>query len=95
VEEALYRIAQEALNNALKHASPSSVAVTLRVEGEPPARRIALQVADDGCGFDVGTMGGAGGIGRDSMRERAEQAGGILTIHSALGEGTWVTVAIG
>ena len=95
VEEALYPIAQEALNNALKHAKPSSVTVTLRLEGEPPARRIALEVADDGRGFDVGTMEGAGGIGLDSMRERAEQVGGILTIHSAPGEGTRVQVTIG
>jgi signal transduction histidine kinase len=95
MEEALYPIAQEALNNALKHAKPSSVTVTLSIEGEPPARRIALEVADDGSGFDVGTMDSAGGIGLDSMRERAEQVGGILTIHSAPGEGTRVTVTIG
>ena len=95
VEEALYPIAQEALNNALKHAKPSSVTVTLSIEGEPPARRIALEVADDGSGFDVGTMDSAGGIGLDSMRERAEQVGGILTIHSAPGEGARVGVTIG
>jgi signal transduction histidine kinase len=95
VEEALYPIVREALSNALKHAKPSSVAVTLRIDGEPPARRIALEVADDGSGFDVGTVDRAGGIGLTSMRERAEQVRGILTIHSAPGEGTRVQVTIG
>jgi signal transduction histidine kinase len=95
LEEALYPIAQEALNNALKHAKPSTVKLTLRVEGEPPARRIELEVADDGSGFDVGTVDSGGGIGLDSMRERAEQVGGVLTIHSAPGEGTRVKVTIG
>jgi signal transduction histidine kinase len=95
VEETLYWIAQEALNNALKHASPSSVKVTLRVEGEPRAPRVELQVADDGSGFDVDTLHSGQGIGLDSMRERAEQVGGILTIHSAPGKGTRVRVTIG
>jgi signal transduction histidine kinase len=90
VEDALYRIAQEALNNALKHAKPSSVTVTLRIED-----RVVLEVADDGSGFDVGVVDGAGGIGLDSMRERAEKVGSTLTIRSAPGEGTEVKVTIG
>jgi signal transduction histidine kinase/ligand-binding sensor domain-containing protein len=89
-EEALYRIAQEALNNALKHAQPSTVTVTLRVEG-----RAELEVADDGSGFEPDAVDGAGGIGLDSMRERAEKVGGILTIHSAPGEGTKIRVSVG
>jgi signal transduction histidine kinase len=91
VEEALYRIAQEALNNALKHGQPSSVTVTLRIED-----RVELEVADDGTGFDaVAIPGGAGGIGLISMRERADKVGGTLTIHSAPGEGTSVKAIIG
>jgi len=89
-EEALYRIAQEALNNALKHAQPSTVTVTLRVVG-----RAELEVADDGSGFEPDAVDGAGGIGLDSMRERAEKVGGILTIHSAPGEGTKIKVSVG
>jgi signal transduction histidine kinase len=90
VEEALYGIAQEALNNALKHAQPSSVTVTLRMEG-----RVELEVADDGSGFDAGAVDGAGGIGLVSMQERAEKVGGTLTIHSAPGKGTRINVTIG
>jgi signal transduction histidine kinase/ligand-binding sensor domain-containing protein len=90
VEEALYRIAQEALNNALKHGQPSSVTVTLQIEG-----RVELEVTDDGTGFDaVATPGGAGGIGLISMRERADKVGGTLTVHSAPGEGTTIKAII-
>jgi signal transduction histidine kinase len=88
VEEALYRIAQEALNNALKHAKPSAVTVTLRMED-----RVELEVTDDGAGFDP-TAPGAG-IGLHSMRERAEKLGGILTIDSSPGQGTRVQVTVG
>ena len=100
VEEALYRIAQEALNNALKHTQPSSVTVTLRIEGPLASRRVELEVADDGTGFDAvaipgGAGGGAGGIGVISMRERADKVGGTLTIHSAPGEGTTIKAVIG
>jgi signal transduction histidine kinase len=90
VEETLYWIAQEALNNALKHAQPSSVTVTLRMDDQ-----VALEVADDGSGFDPGRVEGGGGIGLDIMRERAEKAGGTLSIHSAPGEGTRIEVTIG
>jgi signal transduction histidine kinase len=90
VEEALYWIAQEALNNALKHAQPSSVTVTLRTED-----RVVLEVADDGSGFDAGGVGVAGGIGLIGMRERADKVGGTLTIHSAPGEGTTIKAVIG
>jgi signal transduction histidine kinase len=89
VEEALYRIAQEALNNALKHAQCSTVTVTLRL-GE----QIELEVTDDGDGFDIDVLDGAG-IGLSSMRERAETLGGALNIHSAPGKGTTINVTIG
>jgi signal transduction histidine kinase len=94
VEEALYRIAQEALNNALKHGQPSSVTVTLRIDGPLASRRVELEVVDDGRGFDPDGVGGAGGIGLASMRERAEKMGGRLTVHSAPGEGMRVSVEL-
>jgi signal transduction histidine kinase len=90
VEEALYRIAQEALNNALKHAQPSTVTVTLRMED-----RVELEVADDGAGFDASDSDSSAGIGLHSMRERAENLGGTLTIHSAPEKGTTINVTIG
>ncbi len=76
VEAALYRVAQEALHNALRHAGAASVRVAL----ERSARRVVLEVADDGHGF-VPAMPSSG-LGLASMRERAAAAGGVLTIRS-------------
>jgi signal transduction histidine kinase len=95
VEEELYRIAQEALNNALKHAQPTSVIVTVRTERESPDQRVVLEIVDDGKGFDLNAVGGKGGIGLDSMRERAEKVGGTLSIQSMPGEGVRVQVIVG
>ncbi|MBI4790496.1 MAG: HAMP domain-containing protein [Chloroflexi bacterium] len=86
---ALYRIAQEALNNALRHARAESVMINLRREGD----RVILEVVDDGCGFDAETMH-PGGVGLSSMRELAAEIGGQLQIISAPGAGTTVRVAV-
>jgi signal transduction histidine kinase len=93
VEEGLYRIAQEALNNALKHAEADSVVVHIGAENG----HVLLEVTDDGCGFDPAAVDGAGGMGLASMHERARALGGSLTITSAPEAGTTVrvTVAIG
>jgi signal transduction histidine kinase len=91
VEEALYRIAQEALNNALKHAAATSTTVRVSAQGG----RIELEVIDNGGGFDLEAVGGKGGMGLVGMRERAEKVGGTLTILSRPGEGTRVKVAVG
>lgn len=88
MEEALYYVATEALNNAIKHAAPTSVGVSLR----PKEGWVELAIADDGKGFDSASGGITGGMGLAIMRERAEELGGTLTIHSALGEGTSIMV---
>jgi signal transduction histidine kinase len=86
-ETALYRVAQEALHNALRHAGASEVTVSLAKTG----RRVVLAVCDDGRGFAPETP--SGGLGLASMRERAAAAGGTLTITS--GErGTEVRMAV-
>jgi signal transduction histidine kinase len=90
VEEELYGIAQEALNNSLKHAKASQVALSVRVADES----VALEVADDGQGFDLARIGAKGGLGLISMQERADRIGGQLAIHSAPGEGTRVKVSV-
>jgi GAF domain-containing protein/HAMP domain-containing protein len=90
VEEELYRIAQEALNNALKHAAPTSVTVTIRAGGG----RSELEVVDDGEGFDPSAVGDEGGMGLVSMRERAEKLGGTLQLISAPAKGTRVKVSL-
>ncbi|UCC86786.1 MAG: sensor histidine kinase [Anaerolineales bacterium] len=88
VEEGLYRIAQEALNNALKHAAASLVTVWLRAEGA----QVELEVADNGIGFDPEAVSDRGGVGMLSMRERAERLGGSLSVLSAPGGGTRVII---
>lgn len=90
VEEGLYRIAQEALNNALKHAAATTVTIYLRTENQ----QVALEVTDDGQGFEPAATNGLGGIGLSSMRERTERLGGCLTIDSAPGDGTTITVTV-
>jgi len=87
IEEGLYRIAQEALNNALKHAAPR-----LRIRATD--RRVRLEVEDDGRGFDPATVEDKGGMGLTSMQERAERLGGSLSLHSARGRGTTVRVDV-
>ncbi len=88
VELELYRIAQEALNNALKHAAATSVVVYLR-KGDG---RVELEVVDDGLGFQPEAVRERGGMGLESIRQRAEGLGGTATIRSAPGEGTSVKV---
>jgi signal transduction histidine kinase len=88
VEVALYRIAQEALQNMVKHAKAGLAWVGLSF-GNGTAR---LEVADDGVGFDVPTAWDSGGFGLRSMRERAELVGGRLSVRSRPGGGTSITV---
>jgi PAS domain S-box-containing protein len=90
VQECLYGIATEALNNALKHAEATKVTVHLNSEGET----VVLEVVDDGVGFEPGLGARSPGMGLQTMRERAEQAGGTLLISSAPGEGTRVVVQV-
>lgn len=90
LEEELYHIAQEALNNALKHAAASTITVYILAD----ERRIALEIHDDGKGLDLSAASGEGGIGLSSMRERAERLGGALTITSVPGQGTTVNVTV-
>jgi signal transduction histidine kinase len=89
VEQELYRVAQEALNNVLKHAHASRATVRLDVG----AGRAALEVVDDGVGFEPALRGGDG-YGLPGMRERAQRLGGTLRVESAPGAGTRVRVEV-
>jgi signal transduction histidine kinase len=83
----LYRIAQEALSNARKHARPSLVGVELEAVGGG----FVLRVVDDGVGFDPSANGSPiGHLGLTAMRERAELAGGWWRAASGPGSGTVV-----
>jgi signal transduction histidine kinase len=88
-EQELYRLAQEALNNVLKHAQASRVLVRLDLGSHP----VVLEVSDDGTGFEPSLREGDG-FGLGGMRERAERLGGTLHIRSAPGSGTHVRVEV-
>ncbi|MEY9944231.1 signal transduction histidine kinase [Kitasatospora sp. GAS1066B] len=91
-EAAVLRIAQEALHNALRHAEPTKVSVTLR---GTETRGAVLTVADDGRGFDPDAVREAGRhLGLVSMRDRAQSVGGRLTLTSAAGRGTVIELEV-
>ena len=89
-EECLYRITQEALNNALKHAEATAVLVQLRADD----RLVSLSVTDDGRGFDPTTVNLDGRLGLSNMRERARRLDGTFRIESKAGRGTTISVEI-
>lgn len=92
VEVQLLRIIQEALTNARKHARARSVSVTFTAQNG--CAQVAVQ--DDGCGFEQQeTLDAAPGhVGLRVMRERAEEIGGGLAVHSAVGQGTRIVVNV-
>jgi signal transduction histidine kinase len=89
IEEMLYGISQEALNNVVKHARATNVSVHLIRSGHT----LILKIEDDGVGFNVQSKG-EGGIGLRTMRERAESQNADLEISSAPGEGTSLKVEV-
>jgi signal transduction histidine kinase len=89
VEANLYRVAQEALHNVVKHAQATSVNVRLERNGEESV----LVVEDDGRGFD-GNGTSSEGLGLVSMRERATLAGGQFEIHARPSGGTAVSIRV-
>ncbi|GHA76055.1 sensor histidine kinase [Cognatilysobacter bugurensis] len=86
----LFRVAQEALNNAAKHARAQDVIVRLVARDG----MLQLQVADDGLGFDPALALHAGGSGLGGMRERLRLYDGRLELHAAPGEGTRVRALV-
>ncbi|MET0626262.1 MAG: two-component regulator propeller domain-containing protein [Pyrinomonadaceae bacterium] len=92
VENNLLRIAQEAVNNAVRHARARTIYVNLFFDAEG----VRLSVTDDGRGFDAAGENGAraGHFGIVGMRERAEEMGGTLSVESRPEEGSQVTVGV-
>jgi signal transduction histidine kinase len=89
IEEAVFRVAQEGLWNALRHAGAERVIVRLRTNGHA----VHLQIEDDGCGFDAGVRSVLAvpeghGLGLSGMRDRVEALGGRFHIRSRPGAGT-------
>jgi nitrate/nitrite-specific signal transduction histidine kinase len=87
VQIALYRIAQEAINNTSKHAGASEATLNLRCQPE----RVELAISDNGSGFDLQSVSGEH-LGLRIMRERAEEVGARLNVESDIGQGTKVRV---
>ncbi len=88
VESNLYRVAQEAITNALRHALPKHILLELHYTPD----QVRLRVHDDGQGFD--TRARTAGIGITGMHERAAQIGGVLNVASQPGEGTEIVLTL-
>jgi signal transduction histidine kinase len=89
-EASLFRIAQEALNNIIKHGQTSEAVLRLHL-GDP----FSMEIEDRGAGFDPQQAGGSGRVGLAGMRERAIEIGWALEIESTPGYGTRVRVQKG
>lgn len=93
VEAALYRVVQEALTNATRHARPKAIRVQLWY----PPGAVRCTIDDDGVGFDPEALtldNGRPGLGLTSMRERLQSVGGDYEIHSSPGQGTRIEVCV-
>jgi signal transduction histidine kinase len=93
VEIAIYRIVQEALTNATKHAKASRVSIQVRRSG----RVLSCAIRDNGAGFDLGAVESdrrRSGLGLVGMRERVSAIGGTLAINSAPGRGTTLLIRL-
>jgi len=91
IEEGLYRVALEALNNALKHAKAKQIKVSLKQHNE----LLILEIMDDGCGFDPHKAETSGGMGLKNMMDRTNKLDGRIQINSTPGKGTQIKVEVG
>jgi signal transduction histidine kinase len=90
VEQSVYRVAQEAITNVVKHASAKKITVKLEtIEG-----KITLTVQDDGVGFDMDKIDKTSHFGMAGMQERAQLIGGGLTVISKPGDGTTIRLTV-
>ena len=89
VEDVLYRIAQEALHNVVKHARARTVRLTLSIHDDT----VRLAVVDDGTGFDPAQVP-AGHLGLAGMKARAETIGAELAVRTRPGRGTTIEVTV-
>ena len=90
VQHQLLRVAQEAISNAIRHAKPTVVTVTLRWD----TPNLILQVKDNGSGISSDRLDKSDGVGLGSMRDRAAQIGARLEIQTATGRGTSIIVTV-
>lgn len=91
IEEGLYQIAREALNNVIKHAQAKNVLITIQQE----RGFVLMEISDDGIGFDPNTAHRQGCLGLNNMKERAQSQGWQLVIDSSPGNGTKIRAKAG
>jgi signal transduction histidine kinase len=85
----LYRIAQEAASNAIKHAAATHIRISMQIS----AGAVRLEIADDGCGLKSGAET-SGRLGLHTMRDRAASMGGTFNVSSAPGRGTQIVCEV-
>ncbi len=90
IEDGLYRIAQEVLNNALKHAGAKHIWVRLSQADDS----VTLEIKDDGRGFEVASAMKSGGMGLSGMQERVDKMNGRLEIESQPEQGTRIVIEV-
>jgi signal transduction histidine kinase len=90
VEKELYRIAQEGLNNIVKHAQASNLRINVIYRDDT----VCMELWDDGIGFDLQSARSCGGMGLRGMEERVQKIGGVLAIETSPGTGTKITVMV-
>ena len=90
MQHELFRIAQEAIHNAVRHANPTLIAVTLR--WETPS--LVLRVKDNGSGIAATRLEKSEGFGLANMRERASVLDGRFEIQTAAGQGTSIILTV-
>ena len=88
MEEGLFQIAREALNNTIKHAH----AIKILLNVQKGSDKVSMEISDDGIGFDPETACQEGCLGLVSMKERAKSHGWVLLIESSPGNGTKIKV---
>lgn len=93
MEQGVYRVAQEALNNAARHSAATQLRVALHSNGQSGAA-LRLTISDNGRGFDPAVVDLADHYGLQGMVERAEMMNGALEIHSAPNAGTAITLSV-
>ena len=90
VQDELFRVILEGLNNVVKHARARHVKI--QMVGQDGCCRLVLE--DDGCGFDVSTASRYGGYGLKTVRERLQRIGGTLTVRSEPGAGSTLEIEV-
>jgi signal transduction histidine kinase len=90
IQQDLLRIAQEAISNAVRHAKPTVIVVSLRVDSP----NLVLEIRDNGSGIDDTRVESGEGLGFDNMRERVRNLGAELAIRTAADRGTSIIVRL-